>query len=75
MNPRNIKLVRAKIQSKVEKEIKDQKKAQTARKRRAAKHKTDEENEVSCCISDSTCQLVSDSTCQLVSDSDLSTSE
>ena len=67
MNPRNIKLVRAKIQSKVEKEIKDQKKAQTARKRRAAKHKTDEENEVSCCISDSTCQLVSNS--------DLSTSE
>lgn len=46
VNPRTIKLIRAKIQSRVDKEIADIKKAQNVRKRLASRQKADEENEV-----------------------------
>ena len=46
VNPRVIKLARAKLESKVEKEIKAQKKQQSLRRRKAAKLNGDVENEV-----------------------------
>ncbi|XP_067927972.1 prestin-like isoform X2 [Watersipora subatra] len=45
VNPRTIKLERAKLEAKVAKEVKTQKKAENLRKRRAAKVQGDEENE------------------------------
>ena len=46
VNPRVIKLARSKLESKVEKEIKAEKKKQNVRRRRAAKQNGDVENEV-----------------------------
>ncbi|KAF6037947.1 SLC26A2 [Bugula neritina] len=46
VNPRTIKLMRAKIQSKVNKEIKEEEKARALRKKRAEKYTTDVESEV-----------------------------
>lgn len=47
MNPRSIKLAQAKLESKVAKEVRDLKKEQAARRKRAAKLTTDyAENEV-----------------------------
>ena len=46
VNPRVIKLARSKLESKVEKEIKSEKKKQSVRRRRAAKQNGDVENEV-----------------------------